>query len=245
MSCLSLSDGELKIGYTRYLLIKEICPTEIALLIHSLEIQHRRKAAYACFFSLGLTGINEERKALLLLDSLEDRFVNPVVIAMRAQLAHLNLVSDMVYYRIRHEEMIKARDLLYSRKEEELSDIELYFKAFVLETEFISPDCAWEKFEILRMYEMSVANTFLPSFIRLARLLCSSFYDIRDTITTTFEDVMEKGIALGCYSCIEFQADYLYARFDFDGRKKSNIKAAKLGVSLAIGRCLIHEWDYK
>ena len=50
MSCLSLSDGELKIGYTRYLLIKEICPTEIALFIHSLEIQHRRKAAYACFF---------------------------------------------------------------------------------------------------------------------------------------------------------------------------------------------------
>lgn len=76
MSCLSLSDGELKIGYTRYLLIKEICPTEIALLIHSLDIQHRRKAAYAYFFSLGLTGINEERKALLLLDSLEDRFVN-------------------------------------------------------------------------------------------------------------------------------------------------------------------------
>lgn len=66
MSCLSLSDGELKIGYTRYLLIKEICPTEIALFIHSLEIQHRRKAAYACFFSLSLTGINENKKALLL-----------------------------------------------------------------------------------------------------------------------------------------------------------------------------------
>ena len=177
----------------------------------------------------------------MLLDSLEDRFLNLVVMTM---LVHLNPVSG----RIRYEEIRKVRDLLCSRKEEELSEIELYFKAFVLD--FTFSGCMRDHSEIIRPYKVGVADNFLPSFIGLARQL----YEIR-TIperTTTLTDVLEKGDALGCYSCTVLLADYLYMKFDWYSMSKSykhhtavmNIKAAKLGVSLAIGRCLAHGWDY-
>lgn len=175
----------------------------------------------------------------MLLDSLEDRFLNPVVMAM---LVHLNPVSD----RIRHEEMRKVRDLLCSRKEEELSEIELYFKAFVLD--FTFSGCMRDHSEIIRLYKVGVADTFLPSFIGLARRL----YEIRKIpeTTTTLTDVMEKGDALGCYSCTVLLAAYFYMKPDWDCMSQSdkhpaavmNIKASKLGVSRAIGRCLAHGW---
>lgn len=244
MSRLSLSDGELKIGYTRYLIIKELCPTEIALLILSKDFQYRRENAYTCFFSYTVSGINQNKKALLLLDSLEDRFLNPVVIAM---LAELTCVSD----RIRHEEMRKARDLLRSRKEEELSMIELYFKGRTLDLTYAGS--TRDRSEIIRIYEICVINNFLPSF---NRLICR-LYTIRHTaeLEIRMMDVMEKGVALGCYSCINLLANHLYIRHNQDMSSTlnddkhpvavMNIKAAQLGETLAINRCESHGWDYK
>lgn len=188
MSCLSLPDDEFETSYTRHLLIRELCPVEVSLLIFSLEIQQRREIAYASYFSYTLTGINKDDEALLVLGTLEDRFINTVVIAM---LADLNLGS----VEIRCDDMRKARDLFGLRKEDELSSIELHLKARVLESNFVRI----ERFEVIRLYEMGVADNFLPSFSAL--IMC--LYGVPRTTenVTRLIGVMEKGAKLGCYTC--------------------------------------------
>ena len=154
MSRLFLPNDELKICYTRYLLLKEICPIEIALFILLLGIQQRRENAFACFFSYNLYEINENKKALSILDSLEDCFINPVVMAMSAD---LNRVSD----RICHDKIRNVRDILSLREESSLSVIELYFKAYTLEFSCVSQE---QHTEIIRLYKVCITKNFQPSF---------------------------------------------------------------------------------
>jgi len=194
MSCLSLPDDEFETSYTRHLLIRELCPVEISLLIFSLEIQRRRAVAYSGYFSHTLTGINKDSEALLILGTLEDRFINPVVIAM---LADLNMVS----FEIRCDDMEKARNLFGLRKEDELSSIERHLKARVIE----SNRKRIERFEVIRLYEMGVADNFLPSFSAL--VICLYAMPRTTENVTRLIGVMEKGAKLGCCTCRELLAN--------------------------------------
>lgn len=64
---------ELKILYNKHLILKELLIKDTSLYILSLCFLHRKKLAFDFYF------LEEKDKALRLLESLEDRYINGIV----------------------------------------------------------------------------------------------------------------------------------------------------------------------
>lgn len=80
ISKLNLPLSELKILYTKHLILKELLIDELSLYILSLCFLHRKQYAFNVYISCSGSSEEEYRKKVLpFLESLEDRFVNGIV----------------------------------------------------------------------------------------------------------------------------------------------------------------------
>lgn len=79
ISKLKLPLEELKILYTRHLLLKELFPQELSLLILSLCFIYRKQNAFDIYLKYSYDQKECEKNVLPLLQSLEDRFINGIV----------------------------------------------------------------------------------------------------------------------------------------------------------------------
>lgn len=207
----------------------------------SLEVQHTKERLSLLFFWRDLTGQNRENEALLLLDTLEDRFVNPVAIAMKVHMTR-------IYDQWRNREMKGVHTALFSKKEENLSTTELYFKAYTIR--FLTSYGDKERLGMIRLYEICIARHFLPAYHALAS--CYREMNRTPEIQRTFLDILEIGVSFDCFSCIATLADVLYMSHVGWSAPQENdpvvvmcVRAARLGVCVAKDRCRMHKWAYQ
>ncbi len=203
---------ELKILYTKHLILKELLINDVSLYILSLCFLHRKRLAFDF--------LEEKDKALPLLESLEDRYINGIVAYI---IGYCSDNKNYYYY---------AYNIFKNKKN--LLPKELHYMAIIYQR---------GKGGIIKNIEKAIEYYKLAGHISYVNLGCL-YRDIQNDIIAVmfFEKAAALNDTVGKYNLAIMLEHGLGIAQNSNRSKELYISAAKDNNQYAIKKCKIMHW---
>lgn len=233
ISKLNLPLPELKILYTKHLILKELLIEELSLYILSLCFLHRKQNAFSIYLNCSPYSHDKEeykKNAMPLLLSLEDRFINGIV---SYRIGYCDNQYSKFFY--------NAYNIFI--KQTHLSPEELFYMGAIYE--YGKGGITKNNEEAIKFYKLSGDSGYSKAYVNLG---CC----YRDGTTGVIENheiavmYFEKAALLNLPSGkahLAFMTEFGYGTTKNDNfSKELYISAAKDGDRYSIGRCNNMNW---